>query len=249
MRVAAGDAAAERRRAAFRFNRPTKPTIVVDDADPRGRGRARVGRGRPGARRRAACPLGYYNDPEKTAATFVEVDGERWLVTGDMATVERRRRHRAAGPRLGRASTPAARRSSPKRSRASLKAHPAVYDVLVVGVPDERWGSAVTAVVQPVAGRRARRSTSWPPTAKATLAGYKAPEAPRRGRRRRALAVGQGRLPLGQGDGREVGARSGPRRRAPATRRCGGPGTAPRWPAAASRAPCRAPAGSSPGWA
>jgi acyl-CoA synthetase (AMP-forming)/AMP-acid ligase II len=96
-------------------------------------------------------PLGYYNDPEKTAATFLEVDGERWLVTGDLATVH------ADGSvdLLGRGSTSintGGEKVHPEEVEGVLHGHPSVVDVLVVGVPDERWGSAVTAVVQAARG-------------------------------------------------------------------------------------------------
>ena len=63
-------------------------------------GAAGLGRRRPG-RPPGHIPLGYYNDPEKTAETFVEVDGERWVITGDMATVEADGIDHAARPRLG----------------------------------------------------------------------------------------------------------------------------------------------------
>jgi acyl-CoA synthetase (AMP-forming)/AMP-acid ligase II len=65
-------------------------------------------------------PVGYYNDPERTAATFVTRPDGRWLITGDMATIGAD----GAIELLGRArapSTPAARRSSPRRSRASSR--------------------------------------------------------------------------------------------------------------------------------
>ena len=70
-----------------------------------------------GSRSRGRIPLGYYNDPEKTAETFVEVDGVRWVLTGDMATVDERRHDHTCSAGARCASTPAARRSSPKRSR------------------------------------------------------------------------------------------------------------------------------------
>ena len=109
-------------------------------------------------------PLGYHNDPEKTAETFVEVDGRRYVITGDMATVE------ADGSiqLLGRGSqciNTGGEKVFPEEVEAVLHGHPAVADVLVVGVPDERWGSAVTAVVAPARRRDARRSTSCASTA------------------------------------------------------------------------------------
>jgi acyl-CoA synthetase (AMP-forming)/AMP-acid ligase II len=172
MRVAAGDRPAGS--GLVRFDQPTKPTIVVDATDPRGTevapGSGVAGQVLAGGR----LPLGYHNDPDKTAATFVERDGERWLVTGDMATVGAD----GAIELLGRGSVTintGGEKVFPEEVEGTLKAHPSVYDCLVVGVPDDRWGSAVTAVVQPVPG-------STPTLAdlathcKATLAGYKSPK-------------------------------------------------------------------------
>ena len=70
-------------------------------------------------------PVGYYKDPEKTAATFRTIEGVRWSVPGDFADGRRRRHAQAARPRLAGASTPAARRSSPKRSRRRSRRTPA----------------------------------------------------------------------------------------------------------------------------
>ena len=126
------------------------------------------------ARSGGRLPLGYYNDPEKTAATFVERGGERWLVTGDMATVGAD----GAIELLGRGSVSintGGEKVHPEEVEGALKAHPSVYDCLVVGVPDERWGSAVTAVVQPVPGT-APTLDDLAAHCKATLAGYKAPK-------------------------------------------------------------------------
>ena len=95
-------------------------------------------------------PLRYHNAPEKTAETFVELDGTRYVLPGDMATVE------ADGSvvLLGRGSVSintGGEKVYPEEVEGVLKALPSVYDVLVVGVPDERWGERVTAVVQPTA--------------------------------------------------------------------------------------------------
>jgi acyl-CoA synthetase (AMP-forming)/AMP-acid ligase II len=120
-------------------------------------------------------PVGYLNDPEKTAATFVEIDGERYCFTGDLATVE------ADGTiqLLGRGSqciNTGGEKVFPEEVEAALVVHETVTDVLVVGVPDERWGSVVTAVVQPA-------DPASPPTLdelrdhlKGALAGFKLPK-------------------------------------------------------------------------
>ena len=101
--------------------------------------------------RRGHVPLRYHNDPEKSALTFVEVGGVRWSLTGDDATVE------ADGTvkMLGRGSqciNTGGEKVYPEEVEEPLRAHPAIDDALVVGVPDERWGERVVAVVQPKSG-------------------------------------------------------------------------------------------------
>ncbi|WP_426571940.1 acyl-CoA synthetase [Aquihabitans sp. McL0605] len=120
-------------------------------------------------------PVGYLNDAEKTAATFLEVDGQRYCFTGDMATVE----EDGTIQLLGRGSqciNTGGEKVFPEEVESALVDLPAVLDVLVVGVPDERWGSAVTAVVAPT-------DPAAPPTVddirshlRSTLAGYKLPK-------------------------------------------------------------------------
>jgi 3-oxocholest-4-en-26-oate---CoA ligase len=169
MRVAAGDRPTGA--SLVRFDQPTKPTIVVGpDGEQVAPGSGAVGQVLAGGR----LPVGYYNDPEKTAATFVERDGERWLVTGDMATVGAD----GAIELLGRGSVAintGGEKVFPEEVEGTLKAHPSVYDCLVVGVPDERWGSAVTAVVQPVHGATPSLD-ELVAHCRATLAAYKAPK-------------------------------------------------------------------------
>jgi acyl-CoA synthetase (AMP-forming)/AMP-acid ligase II len=81
------------------------------------------------------------------------VDGVRWAVPGDMATIE------ADGTItvFGRGSVSinsGGEKVYPEEVEAALKAHPKVFDAVVVGVPDERWGQRVVAVVQPRPGER-----------------------------------------------------------------------------------------------
>jgi acyl-CoA synthetase (AMP-forming)/AMP-acid ligase II len=154
-----------------RFDRGSKPLLVLDDDDqPVEPGSGLVGRIVTGGR----LPIGYHNDPEKTAATFITVDGQRWLLTGDLATVA----EDGTIDLLGRGSTSintGGEKVHPEEVEGILHSHPAVVDVLVVGVPDERWGSAVTAVIETVPGATL---TLDDVTAhcKAHLAGFKVPK-------------------------------------------------------------------------
>jgi fatty-acyl-CoA synthase len=91
-------------------------------------------------------PVGYYKDERKSHATFRTVNGERWSIPGDFARVE------ADGSivLLGRGSVvinSGGEKIYPEEVEEAVKAHPHVVDCLVVGVPDERFGEAVTAVV------------------------------------------------------------------------------------------------------
>jgi acyl-CoA synthetase (AMP-forming)/AMP-acid ligase II len=96
-------------------------------------------------------PLGYYKDPEKTAATFRVVDGKRYSIPGDYATVE----EDGTITLLGRGSVSinsGGEKIFPEEVEEAVKQHPSVADVVVVGVPDDRFGEAVTALVAPAAG-------------------------------------------------------------------------------------------------
>jgi acyl-CoA synthetase (AMP-forming)/AMP-acid ligase II len=125
--------------------------------------------------RRGHIPLGYYKDPKKTAETFVEVDGVRWVTPGDFATVE----DDGTIVLRGRGSisiNTGGEKVYPEEVEGAIKEHPDVFDAVVVGVPDERWGERVVAVVQP---RDARAPTLDDLKAflRARLAGYKVPRA------------------------------------------------------------------------
>ena len=124
-------------------------------------------------------PLGYYKDEAKTAATFPVIDGVRYAVPGDMASVD------ADGSIVvyGRGSVSinsGGEKIFPEEVEKALKSHPAVFDATVVGTPNERFG---------VAGHRrgrapARARPTTPPTlaelqdhCREHLAGYKVPRA------------------------------------------------------------------------
>jgi acyl-CoA synthetase (AMP-forming)/AMP-acid ligase II len=145
-------------------------TAVLDEAmRPVARGSGTVGQ----LARRGHIPLGYWKDEEKTRATFLVVDGERWALPGDLATVEADGRVRL----LGRGSlciNTGGEKVFPDEVEAELKAHPGVLDAVVVGVPDPRWGQRVAALVQP------RPGAELAPEAlrafcRGRLAGYKIP--------------------------------------------------------------------------
>jgi acyl-CoA synthetase (AMP-forming)/AMP-acid ligase II len=127
-----------------RFAVDAQTTVLDDDGRPVEPGSGVVGR----LARRGRIPLGYWNDAEKTARTFPTVDGVRWAVPGDLATLE------ADGTVtvFGRGSVSintGGEKVFPEEVESALKAHPSVFDAVVVGVPDERWGERVAAVVQP----------------------------------------------------------------------------------------------------
>ncbi|MBX3706367.1 MAG: acyl-CoA synthetase [Pseudomonadales bacterium] len=92
-------------------------------------------------------PVGYYKDADKTARTFPVIGGVRYSIPGDWVRVE------ADGSLtlLGRGSNcinTAGEKVYPEEVEEALKHHPSVFDALVVGLPDEKWGQAITAVVQ-----------------------------------------------------------------------------------------------------
>jgi acyl-CoA synthetase (AMP-forming)/AMP-acid ligase II len=131
----------------LRFTMNDRVTVLDENLQPVVPGSGVVGK----LAQRRHVPLGYYNDPDKTAATFFEIDGERWVLPGDMATIEE------DGTILvfGRGSVSinsGGEKIYPEEVEAALKSHPDVFDAVVVGVPDERWGERVAAVVQPRPG-------------------------------------------------------------------------------------------------
>ena len=97
--------------------------------------------------RSGPIPSGYYKDEKKTAETFPLIQGKRWSIPGDWCIVE------ADGTLtlLGRGSAcinTAGEKVHAEEVEETLKTHPEVEDALVFGIPDEKWGNAVTAVVE-----------------------------------------------------------------------------------------------------
>jgi len=119
-------------------------------------------------------PIGYYKDDEKTARTFRVIDGVRYSIPGDWCIVE------ADGTLtlLGRGNAcinTAGEKVFPEEVEEALKTHPSIEDALVVGLPDEKWGQAVTAVVELAPGRTFDEAGLKAHVRK-TLAGYKTPK-------------------------------------------------------------------------
>jgi len=124
-----------------RFAMTDDNAVLDDDLQPLGVGV--VGK----LARRGHIPLGYFKDPEKSAATFPVVDGVRWSVPGDHARIE----DDGTITVLGRGSvsiSTGGEKVYPEEVEGVLKSHPDIFDAVVVGVPDERWGERVVAVVQ-----------------------------------------------------------------------------------------------------
>jgi fatty-acyl-CoA synthase len=136
-----------------RFDAPD--TIVIRESDHT---LVEPGSGEVGLVAKAGdLPLGYYKDPEKSARTWVTIDGQRRLISGDHATVE------ADGTikLLGRGShciNSGGEKIYPEEVEEALKTHPAVLDALVFGMPDERFGQVVSAVVGLVEGQAANQA-------------------------------------------------------------------------------------------
>ncbi|HEX2849188.1 MAG TPA: AMP-binding protein [Acidimicrobiales bacterium] len=124
--------------------------------------------------RSGSIPVGYYKDPEKSAATFRLIDGVRFTIPGDWATVEADGSIRL----LGRGSVcinTGGEKVFPEEVEEVLKGHPSVHDAVVVGVPDEKWGEAIVAMVEPGSGPEVAEDALIGHV-KARLARFKAPK-------------------------------------------------------------------------
>jgi acyl-CoA synthetase (AMP-forming)/AMP-acid ligase II len=118
-------------------------------------------------------PVGYYKDEKKTAETFRTINGVRYAIPGDYAQVE----EDGTVTMLGRGSVSinsGGEKIYPEEVEAALKAHPDVFDALVVGVPDPRYGQHVAAVVQLRPGSRPTLS-ALDSFVRSEIAGYKVP--------------------------------------------------------------------------
>jgi acyl-CoA synthetase (AMP-forming)/AMP-acid ligase II len=131
---------AEHKTAKFTIGANTK--VFTEDGREVVPGSGEVGRLSLGG----SIPVGYYKDPAKSDATFLVIDGKRWSVPGDFASVETD----GTITLLGRGSVvinSGGEKIFPEEVEEAVKTHPSVADALVVGIPDDRFGEAVTAVV------------------------------------------------------------------------------------------------------
>jgi acyl-CoA synthetase (AMP-forming)/AMP-acid ligase II len=145
--------------------------VVTDDGRDVEPGSGELGR----VAMRGYTPIGYYKDPDKSAATFQVIDGERYSIPGDWAEVL------ADGTvkLLGRGSqciNTGGEKVYPEEVEECLKLHPTVHDAAVVGLADERFGQAIVALVEPNAGRTID-ADELIAHVKQHLARYKAPKA------------------------------------------------------------------------
>jgi fatty-acyl-CoA synthase len=116
-------------------------------------------------------PVGYWNDEEKTAQTFRVVDGVRYTVPGDFATIA----EDGTVTLLGRGSVcinSGGEKIYPEEVEVAARRHPTVIDANVVGVPHERFGETVVLVCSVSAPTSADEIIA---TVKESIADYKAP--------------------------------------------------------------------------
>jgi acyl-CoA synthetase (AMP-forming)/AMP-acid ligase II len=124
--------------------------------------------------RRGHIPLGYYKDPEKTAGTFRTVGDRRYSIPGDYATIDADGTIRLLGRGSACINT-GGEKVYPEEVELALRSHDAVFDCVVVGVPDERWGEMVVALVQAQNGKELV-ADALRDHCRATLAAYKVPK-------------------------------------------------------------------------
>ena len=154
-----------------RFHLGPNHRVIDEDGNDVVPGSGQPGRVALGGR----VPVGYYKDEAKTAATFPTIDGRRYSVPGDWALVE------ADGSLtlLGRGSVcinTGGEKVYPEEVEEVLKTHASVADAVVVGVPDERFGEAIVALVQPQPDVLVLDELALAAHVKARLAGYKVPK-------------------------------------------------------------------------
>lgn len=152
----------------------TKSEFMSVVSDVEGEPHQHVSAGETGIFARSGfIPVGYYNDPVKTAKTFVDVDGETWLLLGDEARLEDDQTITVFG-RGSNCINSGGEKIFPEEVEQALKANPQIFDALVVATPDERFGSKVTAIVA-ARGGALLTLAGIQEEARKHIAGYKLP--------------------------------------------------------------------------
>jgi fatty-acyl-CoA synthase len=154
-----------------RFKASDRLVVVTDDGEVAQAGDGQIGLLGVGG----AIPLGYYKDDEKTAATFRTVGGRRYSIPGDYATVEADGTIRLLGRGSACINT-GGEKVYPEEVELALRSHPDVFDCVVVGLPDERWGEAVIALIERRPGADGLSRDDLAAHCRTTLAGYKVPK-------------------------------------------------------------------------
>lgn len=152
-----------------RFDAPNTIVVRAGDHAPVAPGSGEVGL----VAKWGNLPLGYYKDPEKTARTYVTINGVRHLLSGDHATVELDGRIRLLG-RGNHCINSGGEKIYPEEVEEALKTHAAVSDALVFGRPDPRFGQSIAAVVGLEPGAKLAEADLIAHV-RARLAAYKAP--------------------------------------------------------------------------
>ena len=119
-------------------------------------------------------PLGYHGDPVKTAETFVSIDGTRYVITGDAATIAEDGSIVIFG-RGNNCINTGGEKVFPEEVEEVLRMSPQLLDAVVVGLPDPRWGQKVTAVVS-VRAEATLDADALKALCHSHLAGYKVPK-------------------------------------------------------------------------
>jgi fatty-acyl-CoA synthase len=156
--------------ASARFAVNDRVKVLTTDGREVGWGNDEVGMVAVGGR----IPLGYYNDPEKTAQTFKVIDGVRYSIPGDYATVDEDGTIRLLGRGSATVNT-GGEKVYPEEVELTLRKNTGVFDCVVVGVPDERFGETVVALVQLTDGYATDEAELRAFCASRGLAGYKIP--------------------------------------------------------------------------
>jgi fatty-acyl-CoA synthase len=168
-RAAAKSGDVEIKPARFAVNDRVK--VLLTDGREVSRGADEVGMVAVGGR----IPLGYYNDPEKTAQTFKVVDGVRYSIPGDYATVDEDGTIHLLGRGSATVNT-GGEKVYPEEVELVLRKNRAVFDCVVVGVPDPRFGETVIALVQVTDGYYTDEAELRAFCRSRRLAGYKIPK-------------------------------------------------------------------------